>query len=328
MPYIRAFTLSRTGKTSHFNEDCFLSSGYVPDSYSMEMADQPVHEHQSAITTRQTACFAVFSGIGDKQAARLAAQTAAEELKDEVPRLQMLPLKDIDSLFRRATGEVLLKFARMAEVDPSLAGIGANFTCIAMRGGQAAVHSIGGGKVFAYRAGQIRLLNAGSDTGKSLDLQSDRGNLPITGSDAFDLRENDRYLICSPGMAGALDENTIRSCLEIQDPQQAARQLVNLASDRSGYQSMTCTVIVWKENEPERKPATNLSDIAKRRPAGEKIEHEPRDLDLDLKIKTEKPAPLPQRNDYWEHFPVWAGYVGLAIIAALALLLYLGIKYF
>ena len=87
MPYIRAITLSRTGKASHFNEDCFLSSGYVPDSFSMEMADQPVHEHQSAITTRQTACFAVFSGIGDKQAARLAAQTAAEELKDEVSQI-------------------------------------------------------------------------------------------------------------------------------------------------------------------------------------------------------------------------------------------------
>ena len=205
-----------------------------PDSYSMEMADQPLHEHQSAITTKQTACFAVFSGIGNKQSARLAAQTAAEELKDEVSRLQMLPLKDIDALFHRVTGEVLLKFAQMAEIDPSLAGIGAGFTCIALRGGQAAVHSIGGGKVFAYRAGQIRLLNAGSEIGKSLDLKSDRGNLPITDSGAFDLRENDRYLICSPGMAGALDENTIRTCLEINDPQQAARQLINLASDRPG----------------------------------------------------------------------------------------------
>lgn len=328
MSYIKAYTMSNGGRSSAVIEDCYLSGGYVPDSYTMEVPDQQGHAHLAAITSRQTNSFAVFSGSGNCDAARITAQIAAEEMKEEVPRLLILPVENIDALVQRVAGRVREKLAMIAKVDRKMVCSSISLAGIAFRGDHASIHTLGDCRVYGLRAGTVERLG-------HLEPGNHRYPVNFTGepaecltTGAFPLRENDRYLLCSAGLSEILDEMTIRNCLEIEDIQQAARQLLTRAVERGGRRSMTCTIIAWSDHEPERSPATPLAEIDKPKPAKVKIEHQDRLLNRDLKITEELPPQKKQYNDFWEHFPAWVGYAGLAILALMAVLVYLGIKYF
>lgn len=328
MSYIKAFTMSYAGKSSTVIEDCYLNGGYVPDSYTMEVPDQQGHAHLAAITSRQTISFAVFSGSGSRDAARLTAQITAEEMKEEVPRLLILPVENIDALVQRVAGRVRDKLGMIAKVDEKLAQSSVSYAGIAIRGDHATILSLGDCRVYGLRAGTVQRLGYSEPGNHRFAVNFTGENVESISTGAFPLRENDRYLLCSAGLAEAIDESSIQKCLEINDLQMAARQLISMAVDRGGRRSMTCTVIAWSDHEPERNMVSEPVVTDKPKPARVKIEHEDRLLNRDLEIKEEKPPMPPQYNDFWEHFPAWVGYAGLAILALMGLLVYLGIKYF
>ena len=327
MSYIKAFTMSNAGRSSTIIEDSYLSGGYVPDSYTMEVPDQQGHAHLAAITSRQTISFAVFSGSGNRDAARITAQITAEEMKEEIPRLLILPVENIDALVQRVAGRVRDKLDTIAKVDEKLTPIGISLAGVAIRGDRASITSLGDCHVYGLRAGTVQRLAYAEPGNHRFSVNFTGHGSDCVSTGAFPLRENDRYLLCSSGLAEVLDEETIQKCLEISDIQASARQLLNRASSRGSRRSMTCTIIAWSDHEPERSPATPITEIERPKPARVKIEHEERNLSRDLEVTVEKPPLPPQYNDFWEHFPVWVGYAGLAILALMGLLVYLGIRF-
>jgi len=327
MSYIKAFTMSNAGRESTIIEDCYLSGGYVPDSYTMEVPDQQGHAHLAAITTRQTISFAVFSGSGSRDAARMTAQITAEEMKEEIPRLLILPVESIDALVQRVAGRVREKLDTIKKIDEKLARSEVSYAGIAIRGDHATILTLGDCHIYGLRAGTVQRLGFSEPGNHRFPVNFSGNSVESTSTGAFPLRENDRYLLCSAGLAEVLEEQTIQKCMEISDLQQAARQLITRAGERGGRRSMTCTIIAWSDHEPERSQATPLAEIEKPKPARVKIEHEDRLLNRSLDIPEEKPPLPPQYNDFWEHFPVWVGYAGLAILALMGLLVYLGIRY-
>jgi len=70
----------------------------------------------------------------------------------------------------------------------------------------------------------------------------------LTGQEVepyFSVREavaGDRYLLCSDGLSGVVSEETIAEALEIEDPQESADRLVELALRAGAPDNVTCAV--------------------------------------------------------------------------------------
>ncbi len=322
MTTISAVSMSHAGRTSIINEDSFLSGGYLPDSFSLETSHQALHEYSYSLASKQTTFFAVFAGLGEPKRARIAAQIAAEELGQEVPRMLLLPAKDVAALADRYAGRVQNKLAFAAQNDATLTDMGSMFAGIAMRGNQAVVINIGGCRAYRYRVGQLRLLSADDDK-RYIGMPQTAGKIACTASEALTLRENDRFLICSPGLSDLVAEHELQKCIEIADLHEAARQLMALAVDRGGRKSITATVIAWSENEQDvhGDSPTDLDNVG---PAHDKINHSGQTLNRDLKQPKSKPElPGVDKRDVWAQFPVWVGYFGLALgILLIALIIY------
>jgi protein phosphatase len=90
--------------------------------------------------------------------------------------------------------------------------------------------------------GRITADEASSHPQRSLILRV------LTGNDVepdYSVREavvGDRYLICSDGLSGVLSEETIEEALKIEDPAEAADQLIDLALRGGGPDNITVIV--------------------------------------------------------------------------------------
>jgi serine/threonine protein phosphatase PrpC len=324
MPHLRALTMSITGRSSQINEDCFLSGSYVPDSFSLENSQRKL-EYATTMLTKQTSCFAVFAGIGGKLPAEIAARIAADELKAETPRMLLLPVKDTESLIQRFARRTHEQIEQASQSDKSLAGMGAAFACICLRGDSAVVLSLGDCRVYQYRVGQLHRLSLNERTSHYFGMPAAAGKPVCLSSGLFQLRDNDRFLVCSSGLAEAVDETAIKNCLEIVDLQQAIRQLTSLALEHGSQHSVTGTMIAWSERDLDNRAATSISDLAHTESAHARIEHTSKVLNT--KISKDEKKPVIQKGkpeSFWKHFPVWAGYLGLALAILLALLIWFG----
>jgi serine/threonine protein phosphatase PrpC len=64
--------------------------------------------------------------------------------------------------------------------------------------------------------------------------------------DSWEIRPvpGDRYLICSDGLFNEVDDNRVAATLRrLEDPQEAARELVRLANESGGRDNITCVVV-------------------------------------------------------------------------------------
>lgn len=322
MSILNAVTNSHPGRATLINEDCFLTGGYVPDSFSMETSPASI-EYKMSDSSRQTVCFAVFAGNGGKMAAKVAAQIAAEQLLEEVPRLLLLPLIDVEPLMQRYGARVHDQIMSSSKLEKTLSDMGAAFACICLRGEQAVVFNFGGCQVYQYRVGHLKKMTTDQPQQNYFGQPDRKVKITCAASIAFPVRDNDRFLICSPGLAKYVDESKIKDCLETPDLQHSARQLISLALERVNSESITATVVSWSAKDLERGPATDLSDPEKLGPAHEKIAHAVREMDKDLRQPKDKIELPPARKfDYWQHFPVWVGYLGLALAVLIGVLIW------
>lgn len=291
MPIVRTFTRSRSAKSQPLGEDCFLSGGYIPDSFLLENPQMGDQEHATSVPLRQTACFAVFSGIGKPAEALLAAQTAAEMLRAEIPRMLLLPLKDVESLLSRFQNQLARRLRELGRNSSGLADTNVAMALVALRGDQALIQVVNGCCAFVTRNGSSRPI----------------GHL----AGIFQLHEGDRLLISSPGLCPAIDETIVNTCLKHTEIRHGVDQLITLASERGRRSSLTCMILEWSAKDRER-PDTPRMD--KQPPAPPNPEREP-------------PPPPPEKTPYdpWAHFPVWVAYFGLVLAIAVGLVIYFGL---
>ncbi len=321
MPTMNAYSISHAGPASFINEDCFLSSGYVPDSYAMELQSQLSQTHQTSVSSKQTLCFAVFSGSGKPETARVCAQFAADELKDEITRLLPLPVENVPSLFERYLHRVQRRLAVAAEHDLTLSDLGASISCLVMRNAKANIMAIGSCSAYLYRIGQLKKL-APSHHGQPVLPSRAPATVELFSTGPIDVRENDRFLLCTPGVVEKLGEDALSHFLEIDEAGGAAQQIVSQALERGAGRSATCAVIDWSVQEPRREWGKSLEEMEKTVPVMEHIEHKPKKLKVKLDLPEKEVKIGKERLNIWEHFPIWVGYFGLGLLVAVAVLLY------
>ena len=313
MAQIKAATLSNAGKAHGKITDSFLSGGFVPDRFSLETAGHHSISHYVVAASRQTTCFAVFNGLSGSQFSAEAAQTAAERLKSEIVRLAQLPLPAAESLIQRFAGQVRDQLANPGAQTEAPQGSSLSFACVLLRGNQAVALNCSGARVYYCQKEQIQLVSDDQDHEES----------PCFSSGLINLRDQDRFLLINEGLIPNTDLRAVKASLMLDDPQQAAQQLMSAALEQDNQASATLTVVVYSESaEPHPGHLPPTADFDRPHQAHPHIDHHNREMpskEVQEEKAEEDSKPVPM--SFWTVIPGWLRIV-LLIVFALALVFF------
>jgi protein phosphatase len=215
---------------------------------------------------RKGVLLAVSDGMGGQEAGEIASRLAVENLhsvlteewggraeRDAVPELR----NDIKSAIEKANRAVL----QHVEANPSLAGMGATLTVAVVFGPTLVVAHVGDSRCYLFRDGYLKVLTADQSLAEELvrrgvvernsaaymarksvltRVVGQSGPL-VPDSETFDLARGDRVLLCSDGLYGPVDDDTIRDVLaDADDPDGAVDSLISEAKRRGAPDNVTC----------------------------------------------------------------------------------------
>ena len=223
---------------------------------------------------------AVADGMGGHAAGEVAsALTIASmaELDAEQPDGDMLKVLAL---------AVAMANARLQEkiiANPAVEGMGTTLTALLWSDGHAAVCHIGDSRGYLLREGELyqithdhtlvqSLVDEGRISADDVSTHPQR-SLLLRALDGRSIAEpdlsiheslpGDRYLLCSDGLSGVVSDETIRDTLSsFEDPETAARQLIDLAIHGGGPDNITCIVADVVDTATTRLPLTTVPVLA------------------------------------------------------------------
>ena len=190
-------------------------------------------------------------GAGAAAAAvpRRAARTLARRLKSAVARLN------------REVYEHSLS-------DPELRGMGATVVLAMVRGGEAVVVHLGDSRAYLWRAGKLKLLtkdhsvvqaliDLGEITAAEAATHPERNRITasvgmpgdaVPDTKRVSLREGDKLLLCSDGLANMVADAEIGQILgRRRSPEMVCQDLIDAANVAGGHDNITAVVIEVQE---------------------------------------------------------------------------------
>ncbi|MEW2356053.1 Stp1/IreP family PP2C-type Ser/Thr phosphatase [Spirillospora sp. NPDC029432] len=231
---------------------------------------------------------AVADGMGGHVGGEIASAAAISELR----KLDKdLPAPELLAALEHTVKAANDNLHRIVESDPALQGMGTTLTAMLWAGNQIALVHIGDSRAYLLRDGSLFQIThdhtlvqslvdegrispdeAASHPQRSLLLRALDGRGEVDPD--LSLREakvGDRYLLCSDGLSGVVTAETIFQVLtDIDDPEQAVRQLIDLANRGGGPDNITCVVadvVELGQQPPPTSPGTAVGAAANARPA-------------------------------------------------------------
>ncbi|MFA1540284.1 PP2C family protein-serine/threonine phosphatase [Actinomadura monticuli] len=215
---------------------------------------------------------AVADGMGGHVGGEIASAAAIEALRaldKDLPATELLAA--LEHTVKTANDNL----SRIVESDPALQGMGTTLTAMLWAGNQVALVHIGDSRAYLLRDGSLFQIThdhtlvqslvdegrispdeAASHPQRSLLLRALDGRGEVDPD--LSLREamvGDRYLLCSDGLSGVVTAETIFQVLtDVDEPDQAVRQLIDLANRGGGPDNITC--VVADVVDLERRPPT------------------------------------------------------------------------
>lgn len=212
---------------------------------------------------------AVADGMGGYAGGEVASSTVIGSLRSLDTDV---PVDDLEEALRRAVAEANEKLRIAREERPDLSRMGTTLTAMLWSGEQIALAHIGDSRGYLLRDGELfqitqdhtmdQLLNP--DPARGADDPAEVSRLSHVLYRVLDGREDrdpdmrrregvlgDRYLLCSDGLSGVVDAQTIYEVLsEEGEPGQAVRRLIELAREAGGPDNITCVVADVVEGDP------------------------------------------------------------------------------
>jgi protein phosphatase len=207
--------------------------------------------------------YAVADGMGGHAGGEVAARVAVETLQQAFERTPTT------AGLRAAFDEANLEVWRQSQVDPDLRGMGTTLTAMALVGGPGGhdtltLANVGDSRAYVFSGGSLvqvtddhslaeERMRHGEMTeaeaavhpqrhiltralGVSSEVEPDMWEL--------ELHAGDRVLICSDGLSNELGLDEMAAVLdEVNDPEAAARRLVDVANDHGGADNITVVVV-------------------------------------------------------------------------------------
>ena len=170
-----------------------------------------------------------------------------------------------DEVLHQLSDAVVTSGEYIADVvagNRDLAGMGTTMTVVALREERIAMAHVGDSRAYVYRDGALQqmtkdhtfvqtLVDSGEITLEQAAVHP-RRNLMMRAIDGIhavevdlsvrETREGDRYLLCSDGLCGVIDANTISDCLSQEDLTQVVTLLIDAAMLAGAPDNITVVV--------------------------------------------------------------------------------------
>jgi PPM family protein phosphatase len=217
----------------------------------------------------------VADGMGGHVGGEIASAAAVNALR---PLDTDVPMNELHTALQHAVKQANENLHGIVETDPSLQGMGTTLTAMLWAGPHVALIHIGDSRAYLLRNGElfqithdhtlvqslvdegrITLDEAASHPQRSLLLRALDGRGEVEPD--ISLREaqiGDRYLLCSDGLSSVVSAETIHQVLtQVEDPEAAIRQLIDLANRGGGPDNITCVIADVVELVRQQPAGTN-----------------------------------------------------------------------
>jgi len=206
--------------------------------------------------------FVVADGMGAHAAGELASRIASEQIAMQYYRSREdSPQMAIVEAVRVANGAIFQR----GHSNPEFHNMGTTASTLVLVGGQALVAHVGDSRVYRLRGETFEQLTfdhslvwemhasgqipSDSALGKSIPKNvitrslgpAEEVTVDLEGP--FDIRPDDRFLICSDGLTGQIDDDELGVLLRCVDLDKAASVLVDLANLRGGPDNTTVILV-------------------------------------------------------------------------------------
>ena len=238
------------------------------DNYFLDGVLLPEGEEDAAPRTaglRSKGVVAVFDGMGGEQAGEYASFTAAELLGQK--RSELLGIRDQESFRSAVQAYVLEANAMLRRRGEELkATVGTAMAMLLLRGREALICNLGDCRVYCLRGGKLSLLTRDHTFAAFLERRGDltpeeakrdprrHALMRHMGSDRggealqpyfrrTELESGDRFLLCSDGVSGSLEEAELIRLLGKGSPAGAARALTEAAIRAGSRDNLTALCV-------------------------------------------------------------------------------------
>lgn len=212
--------------------------------------------------------FLVSDGIGGHQAGEVASRIVTDVLPGRLAEVlrDAAPLDDplVIQRARNAVAGLSCNMCKESEREPSLAGMGATVAALLVKAGQGLVLHLGDSRAYLLRNGFLQLLTRDHTLAQFLvesgivdqeQASQHPGRCRLTqymgmsanakpDAQIVNLQSNDRLLLCSDGLSGAVDPDELREALDqSQNPEAACRRLIDAANSAGGKDNITALIV-------------------------------------------------------------------------------------
>jgi protein phosphatase len=274
---LHLFGCTDVGLVREHNEDSFLLLRLDDGNRELEA----LRKH--GLGARGT-LLVVCDGMGGAAAGEVASSLAVESLATTMldPTLTPPPEGIVDDgktalgrKLRAATREANMRIYREARENLARSGMGTTMTAVLLSSGHAVIAQVGDSRAYIWRKGAFtqvtrdqslvnQLLESGHITPEqakffehsnvilqALGVQED---VEVQLS-TVELRRGDRFMVCSDGLVGVVtDEEIAEVMAQIDDPEEAAKLLIELANTAGGPDNIT-VIVAHADGEPLAEPA-------------------------------------------------------------------------
>jgi protein phosphatase len=223
---------------------------------------------------------AVADGMGGHAAGEVASAVAISALAGLDGDL---PAGELEKALSAAVAHANQILHDMVAADPSIGGMGTTLTAMLLSGSKLALCHIGDSRAYLLSGGEFQQIThdhtlvqslvddgrispdeAATHPQRSLLLRALDGTSDAEPDLSIrDATAGDRYLLCSDGLSGVVSEETLhRTLAAFADPEEAVRQLVDLAIKGGGPDNITCIVADVVESETVPAPPGEASVVA------------------------------------------------------------------
>lgn len=214
---------------------------------------------------RQLGLMVVADGLGGHPAGEVASAFVVEALPRQLAMGRAAGLEDAQGPAELLSQSLLIVAEQLHDMGcatPEQEGMGATVVAALVSDATLLVAHLGDSRAYRLRNGHLELLTRDHNLGNALRdegvVHNGAEDMPeyhllrrFVGMDqplppdvkAFDLRQRDRYLLCSDGLTNMLDEEEIAEILRTETPcEEICRQMVSRASEAGGYDNITVIV--------------------------------------------------------------------------------------
>ena len=272
---VQAFGVTDVGRKRKHNEDALLAD----DDLGLYVVADGMGGHAAGEVASAKAVEVIHRVVGEHQAliASYAEDPADFDLRDKCQHL-------VEKAVQTACGEI---FA-MAQESPEKRGMGTTTVVVLRAGPKAIVGHVGDSRVYLLRNGQAHqltedhtLVNAQLKQGLITKEEAERAAFAnvITRSVGYqesvqvdtlltDLLPGDRFLLCSDGLSGYVNDDEWGKFLGAADASALPEKLIQLANHRGGKDNITALVVEVEgaAQAPEKAEVEARMDVLRRIP--------------------------------------------------------------